>query len=575
MIMILTTLMIIVISGCSRTASNYVGQVNDRNIGFEEFMIARRFQFENYVFNTGLTPNDATRQELSDRAFNNLVEGIIFQEMLRKHQITSSYQEAIDTLTARVPQVIINSGLFTENGSFNQEKYRQSLLTNEPVNLSILVRDYVDIYIPRVKLKEKVIDGYRVPEQEIQDEYLALNSSADVSIICFYPEYFSDIVILDREVRDYYNEHRVDFMTDPHIRIEYVLFPLRPNALDSMATKTRIDSIYTELQDDTPFPILAGNLSDSQTSVNRGEMPFMDLESFPVRIRSDLERLQLEEYTRPYAVTDGWVIYQLMAKTRNLVKLREIYVKHRPSQRTRDQLYDRIVNIRQLATEIGLQRTAFEYDLDLHRSEVVTPADPYIPILGKSDSLIERAVNARPGTIFEPIFHNQLQSYVLVSLLESQSRDFLQLQTVYDEIREILNVKKQRELTKQAAETYARRVNYNRILAEATKDGLPVLQFDNFNVNTSLLEIDPLLLTRAMYTQGKNRFVAQPVEGDSGFYVGVVHTLQQAKFRDMSPAERSQIRNRIVRQKGDELFAEWFQEQKESARVKDWRHRFR
>ncbi|MBW6515098.1 MAG: SurA N-terminal domain-containing protein [Candidatus Cloacimonetes bacterium] len=572
---ITTIILAIVNSGCSRRPSNYIGMVNNRPITYEEYMIAQRYQFENYVVTTGFTPDTVTREQLSNQAFNNIVERNIFEEKLRKFNITVSYSEVIDTLTTNIPAVIINSGLFTEDGIFNHEKYRESLLTNNPVDLSILVRDYAETYVPRVKLKEKVIANYHIPEQEIRDEYLALNSSADASIICLYPSHFENVVIYDREIRDYYNENRFDYLTEPYAQIKYVIFPLKPSALDSLATKTKIDSIYTELMDDVPFPILAGNLSDSQTSVNRGEMPFMELEHFPVRIRNDLERLRLEEFTRPFAVTDGWVIYQLMARTRNMVKLREIFIKHRPSQRTRELLYNRIVNIRELATELGLENTAYEYDLDIYTTDIVKPEDPFIPYLGKSDGLIERAINARPGAIFEPISHNQLQAFVLVEVVDNQSRDFLPLQVVYDDIQVLLQKKRQFELAKQTAASYQRRFGYNRIIEEAEKEGFPVLHFDNFSINTYFPEIDPIHLTRAMFPSGRNRTVAQPVVGENGVYLGIVHRLDAADTDYLTTAVRSLIRERIIKNRGDELFNEWFQEQKANAKVHDWRNRLR
>ncbi len=565
--------LLILIAACSSRPTEYVGMVNDRYITLEEYMISTRNQFESYVLNTGLTPDEAGWKEINDRAFNNLVEGIIFQEQLRKHNISITQSEVLDTLITNIPTLILESRQFTDNGVFNRQKYLDSLRSNDPIDLSWLIRYYSDIYVPLAKLKEKVISNQEVIDKELNNEYVVLNSSADLSIIAFHAEDFDDIVIYDREIRDHYNTYRTDFMNDPYARIEYVIFPVKPSSLDSLYTKTKIDSIYAELQDDKPFPILAGALSDSQTSINRGEMPFLELETFPARIRNDIASLELDQFTRPYAVTDGWVIYQMMARTRNMVKLREIFVKHKASQRTRDLLYDRIINIRELATEIGLEQTAYEYDLDLHKSGIITLEDPYIPLLGKSDNLILRAVNTEAGTIYEPIYHNMLQSYVLVSVTESQSRSYKQLHVVYDQIQDILYQRRQQELATLKADEFYRSFNYNRILNEAEKAEYHIYHFDAFNANSYFAEVDPTILVRSFFIPGKEKYVAPPVVIDSTVYIGVIHRLNRANPRDMTPAVRRQIREQILRERGDELFSQWLRDQKNNARIRDWRNR--
>jgi hypothetical protein len=536
-------------------------------------MIAQRNQFESYVLRTGLPPDDIARKEISDRAFHNLVEGIIFQEQLREHRITVSQREVLDTLLSNVPDVILDSRHFQEDGRFDHQKYRSSLLDNDPIDLSWLIEYYSDIYVPMEKLKQRVIDNHEIIDRELENEYLVYNSVANVSIIWIQPESFKDFIIHDREIREYYNEHRIDFLAQPYTKIDYIIFPLLPSSTDSLTTKTKIDSVYTELQDSTSFPILAGIVSDSQTSVNRGEMPFVELNEFPSRIRAALDSLNEDEYTRPFAVQDGWVIYQLMTRTRNLVKLREIFIQHKASERTRDQLYERIVNMRELATEIGLPNTAYEYDLQLHTSDIITPDDPYLPILGKSDRIIERAINSEPGTIFEPVFHNQLQAFVLISVVESQSLDYKPLHDVYDEIKEIIIRERQRELARIIGDTYYKDHSYNRIIQEAEREGFPVFHFDRFNHSTYFSPTDPINIARAIFISGKDRSVARPVETDEGVFIPVVHQLYPANVRAMTPADREELRERILREQKEELFIDWLNDKIDNARVRDWRHR--
>lgn len=569
-----SAIVMILSSGCTTSPGNYAGRVNDRYITYEEYMVAMRNQFESHVLNTGLPPNETVRKELSDRAFNNIVEGIVFQEELRRHNITVSHREVIDSLTTNVPDLIRNSRQFKTDGSFDHQKYHNSLLYNDPVDLTWLVRHYTNIHIPREKLKMKIFKEHDAIEREVRDEFLILNSSAEATIITFEPSHFTDVTIHDREIRDFYNENRRDYVTEPYAKLQYIIFPLHPSRQDSLYTKTRIDSVYAELQDDTPFALLAGTVSDSHSSLNRGELPFTELAAFPSRIRNDLAQMELNEYTRPYAVEDGWVIYKLMARTRNMVKLREIFIRHEPSEKTREELYSHIVNIRELAGEIGLDKTAYEFDLEFYTTEAVTPEDPYLPVLGKSDRIVERAVNTDSGIIFEPVFHHNLQVYVLISVLDNQRLEYLPLTSVRDEIREKLHRERQHELARQAAEKYYRRFGYRRIIHEAEQEGFEVEHFPSFSADTYFPDTDPINLARAMFIAGRSRYVSRPVETEKGVFIGVVHELISADIRQMTPSDEVTIRNRIFDEKGDELFIEWLQERKDNARIRDWRSQF-
>lgn len=568
---------------CSRRPVEYAGMVNDRPITFEEYMIARRNQFESYVLNRGLTPDEAGWKEISDRAFNNLIEGIIFQQQLSRFNITVNRSEVIDTLTTNIPDVILDSHSFREDGRFAMEKYRNSLLNNDPVDLSWLVAYYHDIYVPREKLKSAVLEDYQLLEEELTNEYLVSTSSAEASVIFFPAEFFTDVVIQEREVRDHYSQHRTDFILEPYARIEFVIFPLTPSRTDSLNTKARIDSLHSELKEGTPFAMLAGRHSDSQTVVNRGEMPFLELSSFPQRIRNELEKLQIDEYTVPLQVQDGWVMYQLIAKTRNLVKLRELFISHRPSSSTRELLYNDIVRIRELATEIGLKRGAYEFELEMHTSDIVTPNDPYIELLGKSDSIVNRAVNTDAGTLLEPVFHNMLQAYVLIRVKESRSLSYKPLQQVSDQIRQQLHRQRQQELAGRKAHDFQKNYRYNRIIEQAEKEGFTLFHFDTFDIDraaesTELKDLgdkEIAQLLRAMFLPGRNRYVSVPVEGESGYYIGIVHSLNRAELRDLTSIDRSEIRDKLLVERGEELFRQWLQDKRRNARIRDWRHRLR
>ncbi|MCB5230218.1 MAG: peptidylprolyl isomerase [Candidatus Cloacimonas sp.] len=564
-------LIIIIIAGCTARPTNYVGKVNDRFITTQEYNLAYRNQYESYYLEYGFSPDESEKQQMSDAAFNNVVEGIVFQEQLRRYEITVTTQEVIDLLTKEVPDIILTSRQFNIEGEFDLNKYVQSLRTNKPVDLAWLVELYYQIYAPLGKLKERVQAEMPIKEEEIFDEYLVENSSANASLIAFYYDSFEDTVVYDREVESYYQKNRLDYLLDPYVSFQYIVFPLEANKADILNTKTVADSVYQELQDGILFSILAGKVSDAPTATKNGEMNFIELSSLPNNIRQDIEKLELDQYTKPYEIAEGWALYQLMARTRSLVKLREIVIKHKPSPHTKNRLYEQAVNIRSLASEVGLKRAAREFDIEVSQVNKVTPENPYIPGLGKSDSVVEKGIAAVKGTIFEPMFNNYLQAYVLLYVIDNQKRDFKPLHQVADKIREELVLQKRKDAAHKKVEEFLKKSNYGNVLAMAENSGREVFDFERFDSTTYFPQADIKELTTMMFTPKKDRIVCKEVEGKDGLYVGVVHTFYPANRMEFTNEVKNSIRGKIFERTKEDYFTEWQKAERKKVKVKDWR----
>ncbi len=573
------TLVIVIIAllfsvfSCSRRSTDYVGMVNDQPITIQQYNTALRNQYESHILKTGFAPNDITWQKITDQAWDNIVEGIVFKQLLDEHDITVTYQEVTDYLMdlENIPEIILNSQHFRDNDVFDIEKYHSSLLESDPIDLSWLTRYYYNIYLPQQKLEARVFSSSDLPERDIREEFIAQNSSANVSIIHFPPDRFEKIIVSDTEVRDYYNRNRTDYALEPYATINYMIIPLIPSRSDSLRTKAVIDSVYTELQDDVDFRFLARNVSDGETSGRGGELPFLPLDELPSRVRSTVQNLPEGSYTRPFSTSDGWVIYMVDSKTRDLIKLREIFIEHNPSEKTQKDKYEDIVNIRNLALELGIPLTADQFDIDYYTAEKLTPENSDIPKLGKSHSIVGRAINSKPGRILEPLYRRDLRSYILIEIVDNQSRDFKPLQAVSDDIRSLLSRKKQHEASQQKAEEYYKRYRYKDITLQAKLQNYPVHEIDFFTINSDIPgENDISELGRNMLAPAKNRYVSEPVELDNGSYIGVVHSHKRPDMNKYSE-QREYLKKSLLEEMRGPLYQEWFTEQIKNARVRDWR----
>lgn len=573
---IILAIILLSIASCARTPTNYVGQVNGRPITIQEYNVAVRQQFERYMLDTGFTPDQEALRQLMDRAWRNIIEGIVFTQQLEEYGVTTTYREVIEHLKEKenIPELIKESRHFqTEDETFDLAKYHQSLTENEPIELDWLVQYYYDLQLPKLKLEEKLLSEIEFSRRQLEQEFFIENASAEASVIVFSPEDFQYISVSNPEIRSYYEQNRADYALEPFASLNYMIIELKPGSADSLKTKAVADSVYKELQQGIDFRMLAENISDGPTANRGGQLSFVEYDELPANVRNAARDLEEGEFTRPLRTNDGWVIYQIDTKTTNLVRLREIFIEHKVSEKTRSKEYDRIVGIRELALDLGLPLAGQETGNEVHSVKNLHPRRTRIPKLGESHSIVERAIDSESGTLFEPLYREDLKSYVLIEIEDSQSRGFKSLNRVSDEIREKIFRKKQKEQAYREAQRFHKDYRYRNIIANAKRQDYEVIDYDFFNLNSEVKnEEDTEPLVREVLAAGRSEFVTKPVELSNGSYIGVVrrfHKPDMNLFDDQIPA----LREKLIEKKRGTYYSRWIREKVDRARVRDWRDR--
>jgi hypothetical protein len=100
-------------------------------------------------------PGIDEKNEIVRQTWRNITKDVILRQHFERYKIGSSVVEAIDTLKANPPAYIVKSPVFQSNGVFDQALYQQSLLYGQPEDLSPLVRQYRDYYVPWPSLRRR------------------------------------------------------------------------------------------------------------------------------------------------------------------------------------------------------------------------------------------------------------------------------------------------------------------------------------------------------------------------------------------------------------------------------------
>jgi peptidyl-prolyl cis-trans isomerase SurA len=164
-------------------------------------------------------------------------------------------------------------------------------------------------------------------EQNITMETLREEARKDLAINSLQDKYSSKISISDKEVEDYYNNNKGQFVNARGVALAMIMVDPADNSTQGITNdakndtdaKLKIDGIYQQLQGNADFATVARAKSEDANSLRRGgDLGFAteeDLKNngFPTELVSNLfGPMQIGQYTQPIRFNSGkWYIFKL------------------------------------------------------------------------------------------------------------------------------------------------------------------------------------------------------------------------------------------------------------------------
>ena len=161
-------------------------------------------------------------------------------------------------------------------------------------------------------------------------ETLREESRKDLAIANLQDKYSGKISISDKEVEDFYNGNKAQFVNARGVGLAMIMVDPADNSAQGIANdakneadaKLKIDGIYQQLQGKADFATVARAKSeDIQTLARGGDIGFMSEEDlkgngFPAEIVSNFfGAMQAGDYTQPVRFNSGkWYIFKLAEK---------------------------------------------------------------------------------------------------------------------------------------------------------------------------------------------------------------------------------------------------------------------
>ncbi len=481
-LMSLVALLILLFSGCALQRGNNAGRINGVNIPRQDFMNSLRGHFTGFVLEKDRIPDEQEKKELFQKTWRDITIHIILKDYFRKYKIQVSQQEVIDTLLTNIPRSMRRAAVFQVNGTFSKSLYTQSLLKDTPQNLAWLRRHFFEYYVPLAKLKIELQRDINVDKSKLMQIHKILSCQADIAWISFDYQNLK-VTISQAEVESYYNSHLKDYLIKPHARVAWVSLPVFLTDEDYSRARTKIDSIYTLIKNGAPFGFLASELSEAPSAENKGETGFVAMDSLHPSVKQKIDNLKTGEFTAPLELEQSWVMYQLLERTKTMVKLSEIVINIVPGANTKQNAKNRAIRLRDLALELGLDKAASEMDYICNASGEIDKDSVWLTDKLLSGYIFDRILTQRKGALLEPIYSNQLQAWLVCEVLELQPFEYQPLLEVNDSIVARLRKEKQMNYALAEAANWSKKNSPN-LLAAAKAQNLPFVQMNKMTVKT-------------------------------------------------------------------------------------------
>ena len=164
-------------------------------------------------------------------------------------------------------------------------------------------------------------------EQNLSMETLRAEARKDLAIANLQDKYSGKISISDKEVEDFYNNNRAQFVNARGVELAMIMVDpadnsaqgIQNDAKNEADAKIKIDGIYQQLQGKADFATVARAKSEDIQSLTRGgDIGFLGEEDlkgagFPSEIVSSFfGSMQVGDYTQPVRFNSGkWYVFKL------------------------------------------------------------------------------------------------------------------------------------------------------------------------------------------------------------------------------------------------------------------------
>lgn len=558
------------------TTSSVVATVNGVDIPYLTWVNASNQLAQQREQQTGRGLNGDERRAIEQQAFDQLVTDILLQQEYRRRGIRVSDEEVIQQARSNPPAGLLNDPTLQTDGRFDIEKYQRLLASPQARQSGILLQleNYYRSEIPRAKLEAQVLSEVFISDAKLWSAYRDEHDSAQVSFVSFDPTTIPDsaAVVPEADIRRYYDQNRDRFERRGRAVLSLLVVPRTVTAVDSAATRSRMDSLRAEILGGAKFEDVAARESDDTfTQASGGLVGWRGRGSLDPEVEKAAFALRVGDVSTPVLGADGYHLLKVDSRKSDSINVRHILkrIAQTDSNALRtDRRADSLSRIAAAATDPQRFDSAARV-LGLTPERVTAVEDqPLFTTFGVADGVSAWAFGgSRPRDVSD-LFDSDEAYYLarLDSLIEGGTAPF---EDVRADIRGLLLSRRKADLMAAQAASFTARARETTLETAARERDLTVTRSNPFSRSTFVPGLGRLNAAIGAAFSLPIGAISEPMATDDGVFVirvdrrveasreafeaqkavqraSAMNILQQARIREFMEGlrERANIRDR-------------------------------
>ena len=264
-----------IIQTVQSVSSKYdVGKIGGKSISYTDFQAkVDHYSRISEMMSGTSSSSEQQQKQIRDAVWQKLVEENLFIKNAQAAGITVGKDEIIDLTNGENVSPIIASVFVDANGKFSSDQlvsFLQNVNDGDEnakmiwnyLQESVITNQYYTKY--NALFSNSNIQNAIQVNRSIADN----NTTADVEFVMVPFSYVTDttIVVSDKEIADFYNNHKKFFETKATRDIEYVVFQVVPSAEDIAATNAEFVKLYDDFASTENVRSFLQRNSDTQWS---------------------------------------------------------------------------------------------------------------------------------------------------------------------------------------------------------------------------------------------------------------------------------------------------------------------
>lgn len=549
----------LILASCATSSEPIAGTINGQIIPMDQFAVSHRGHYENFYIINKRAPRMEEINEILKLTWRDITKHMILQQQFRRYNITSSLQEALDTLHVNPPTYIKESPRFQKNGVFDRALFVQTLKYDQSEEIAAVIRQYRDYYVPIAKLKQKLISKELLTSKDKKLITNALNAVVDLELIYLDPK-SKEVSIKDDDIQFYYDTHASDFTLEPQYSVAYSYLKLEPSSEDVAICHAYADSLFQLLQDGADPEELVKIPTSKQRQVSWEQSGFIKIDQIDEQLFAGLSGIKATEFLPPISLESSTMIYRLDQITKSMISYSFLKVPHLPGSQTINKDKARAQQSAKLLGTIGYQATQDELDLSFEiQKNILFDSQRSRDIYGNLNAK-ELVKIVRQGYVPEPVFSYSQSAWLLMQVIDVMPLTRKPIAEVYDEIYKIISIEKAYEYALKDAEQAIKNASFTSLKNQDIAQSQMLVEQSVNHIEPGLLDLD--ILFESILGKLKNQ-EAQIYQKD-GFII--IPVIQKIKYQKQK-IDQQGLEQFFEKSLPNDWFDQWMEGQIKKAKV--------